>query len=162
MKWITEFFYPPECMHCQLRLTKQRTLLCSSCINDIALVRPKERCHKCLSPFESRIKRCIPCMEKPIKRIKSFALFENIGPAESILRYATPKTLGALLYMLYPTFAAPIGNRRLVKGLKAWQGRPFDDEKIYLVPTIHSRDDLFSLTKAYPFKMKVLALAVSY
>ncbi len=80
------FIYPSFCLHCGKRISSHEHHFCKTCILQLELIDPKERCPYCFSSDYDPEKRvCYPCfMEKPSFK-RCAAAFDYQGPAASLV-----------------------------------------------------------------------------
>lgn len=76
---VLHFFYPSYCLHCDGSLVEKHHLLCPTCFELIAWIRPSERCTYCAGPSP-----CAPCKGSPRPLRPHLSLFEGCGPILSL------------------------------------------------------------------------------
>lgn len=98
------FIYPASCLHCAI-LTSGEGYFCESCLAQLELIHPEERCPYCFSAdYDPKQRVCYPCfIEKPVLK-RCAAAFDYQGPAATLvlkLKYANQPYLakGAGAYL---------------------------------------------------------------
>jgi competence protein ComFC len=87
IKSLTHLLYPPLCLHCNESLGEKTPLLCPSCLTQLELIDPRERCPYCVSADYTRGQPCCDvCLRKKPVLHGVASAFDYIGPAATIIK----------------------------------------------------------------------------
>jgi competence protein ComFC len=80
---LKNLLFPALCLHCK---EESAHTLCSSCLFQLTLLEPEERCPHCFSALDEGHRVCLRCLEQRHFFKKAASAFEQMGPAASLLR----------------------------------------------------------------------------
>jgi len=168
MTFLLDFLYPPECLHCQMKLPGKRKVFCEQCAEDLSWVVDSERCAKCLTPFEGKKKRCMPCLDSALPIEKVGAVLEKKGAAFELFeqKEVLAKTLGALLFYKWESLKWQsdchiLGEKPLPRSFYKWMPLR-GQKKLYITSELRSREDLVRICEKHSEDLYVLSLFVGY
>lgn len=84
LRFPLDLFYPQLCFHCHALLSDRKGLLCPTCLEQISLIDPNERCRTCFAEIDKG--GCNRCMKRNVVIQHQIAACELFGPAQSILK----------------------------------------------------------------------------
>lgn len=77
-------FYPQSCLHCQSNTVESSHPLCSSCLQQLTLLKAEGRCYRCFMAYEGK-GLCLSCRQQPYLR-RAAAAFSYEGAAVSLVK----------------------------------------------------------------------------
>ena len=117
---LSDLIFPKICIHCGKMAEESHQTLCSSCFDQIELLKQEGRCLRCFE--ENRLKICVRCQQLPASFKRIAGCFEHTGPAASLIdefkhrgSYFMAKDLAALMVLQFfqlnwpmPDFIIPL------------------------------------------------------
>lgn len=83
---LTNFLYPPVCLHCNALLGSQNKIFCPECFQELQLIDPKERCRYCFGyKNDNETKTCSLCAQTPPPWNRGAAAFDYEGAAATLI-----------------------------------------------------------------------------
>lgn len=88
-KWASslgDLIYPPLCLHCHALLPNSSIIFCNSCLTQMEVINPEERCKICFS-YLGNEKSCQVCLKQPPRSYDRLAsVFDYEGPPATLIR----------------------------------------------------------------------------
>lgn len=87
-KSISYLLFPPLCIHCQLSLDDGSPVFCHTCLQQLELINPDQRCPYCFSfDFDPSIESCCrDCRNKNHSLHRMASAFDYEGPAATLIK----------------------------------------------------------------------------
>lgn len=83
---MENFVFPKLCFHCSERIEQQNRLLCKTCFDSLELIDPLTSCPRCFSSDYQKKSSCPGCYKKTTYLTALASVFEEEGPAGTLVR----------------------------------------------------------------------------
>lgn len=85
MKILSNFIFPPLCLHCAEKTNEGHLLFCKGCVGFFELIDPHSRCPYCFTENEGR-HPCQECVQKRRWQVKMASALDYLGAVSSLVK----------------------------------------------------------------------------